>query len=87
MLEFFPNKGTFFICLFYWIIDIFECDITKHSDKSSLQLDKASANLAVLKQPIVIAKVDADKYSRLASKYEIEYVCFTHISYYYNYFV
>lgn len=29
-----------------------------------------------MKEPIVIAKVDADKYSRLASKQEIEYVLF-----------
>ncbi|XP_004250404.2 protein disulfide-isomerase 5-2 [Solanum lycopersicum] len=43
-----------------------------HCKRLSPELDKASANLAVLKQPIVIAKVDADKYSRLASKYEID---------------
>ncbi|KAM3306097.1 protein disulfide-isomerase 5-2 isoform X1 [Capsicum chacoense] len=36
------------------------------------ELNKAAVNLAVLKQPIVIAKVDAGKYSRLASKYEID---------------
>lgn len=65
----------------------FKCYITKHSDRSSSQLDKAAAILAELKQPVVIAKVDADKYSRVASKHEIEYVCFIHISYYYNYFV
>ncbi|WMV54217.1 hypothetical protein MTR67_047602 [Solanum verrucosum] len=43
-----------------------------HCKRLSPELDKASVNLAVLKQPVVIAKVDADKYSRLASKYEIE---------------
>lgn len=39
-----------------------------------LQLDAAAPVLAGLNEPIVIAKVDADKYRRLASKYEIEYV-------------
>ncbi|XP_006361368.1 protein disulfide-isomerase 5-2-like [Solanum tuberosum] len=43
-----------------------------HCKRLSPELDKASVNLAVLKQPVVIAKVDADKYSRLASKYEID---------------
>ncbi|KAK4352742.1 hypothetical protein RND71_028260 [Anisodus tanguticus] len=46
--------------------------VQKHSDKSSLQLDKAAADLAVLKQPVVIAKVNADKDSPLVSKYEID---------------
>lgn len=41
-----------------------------------LQLDEAAPILAKLKEPIVIAKVDADKFSRLASKQEIEYVLF-----------
>lgn len=39
-----------------------------------LQLDAAAPVLAGLNEPIVIAKIDADKYRRLASKYEIEYV-------------
>lgn len=39
-----------------------------------LQLDVAAPILAELKQPIVIAKVNADKYTRLASKYDVEYV-------------
>lgn len=39
-----------------------------------LQLDAAAPILAKLKQPIVIAKLNADKYSRLARKIEIEYV-------------
>lgn len=42
----------------------------------SLQLDKAARILADLKQPISIAKIDADKYKRVGSKYDIEYVCF-----------
>lgn len=39
----------------------------------TLQLDAAAPVLAGLNQPIVIAKVNADKYTRLASKYDIEY--------------
>lgn len=41
-----------------------------------LQLDAAAPILAKLKQPIIIAKLNADKYSRLARKLEIEYVFF-----------
>ncbi|KAM7267129.1 hypothetical protein ACFE04_009295 [Oxalis oulophora] len=36
------------------------------------QLDAAAPVLAALKQPIVIAKLNADKYTRLAPKYDIE---------------
>lgn len=43
---------------------------------SSLQLDKAASILADLKKPISIAKIDADKYKRVGSKYGIEYVYF-----------
>ena len=39
-----------------------------------MQLDAAAPILAKLKQPIIIAKLNADKYSRLARKLEIEYV-------------
>lgn len=38
-----------------------------------MQLDAAAAALAELEKPIMIAKVDADKYRRLGDKYEIEY--------------
>ena len=42
-----------------------------------LQLDAAAPVLAALKQRIVIAKVNAEKFSRLAEKYEVEYgLCF-----------
>lgn len=41
-----------------------------------LQLDLAAPALAALKEPIVIAKVNADKFTRLASKYDVEYVLF-----------
>jgi hypothetical protein len=45
-----------------------------------LQLDEAASILASLKEPIVIAKVDADKFSSLASKYDIEYASWAFIS-------
>lgn len=38
------------------------------------QLDEAAPVLAELKDPIVIVKVNADKYRRLADKYDVEYV-------------
>lgn len=41
-----------------------------------LQLDKAALVLAQLSEPIVIAKLNADKYTKLAAKYEIEYILF-----------
>jgi protein disulfide-isomerase A1 len=40
----------------------------------ALQLDEAAPILGSLKVPILIAKVNADKFTRLARKYEIEYV-------------
>lgn len=40
----------------------------------SLQLDAAAPVLANLKEPIIIAKVDADKHTKLARKYDVEYV-------------
>lgn len=41
-----------------------------------MQLDLAAPALAALKEPVVIAKLNADKYRKLASKYEIEYAFF-----------
>uniref|UniRef100_A0A5B7A5Z6 Thioredoxin domain-containing protein n=1 Tax=Davidia involucrata TaxID=16924 RepID=A0A5B7A5Z6_DAVIN len=43
-----------------------------HCKRLAPELDKAAPVLAGLKEPIVIAKVNADKYTRLASKYEID---------------
>ncbi|XAR55638.1 hypothetical protein NMG60_11035769 [Bertholletia excelsa] len=43
-----------------------------HCKRLSPELDKAAAVLAGLKKPIVIAKVNADKFTRLANKYEID---------------
>ncbi|XP_047322126.1 protein disulfide-isomerase 5-2-like [Impatiens glandulifera] len=43
-----------------------------HCKRLSPELDKAAPVLAKLKKPILIAKVNADKYSRLATKYDID---------------
>ncbi|KAK9053805.1 hypothetical protein SSX86_024879 [Deinandra increscens subsp. villosa] len=43
-----------------------------HCKRLSPQLDKAAPMLSGFKKPVVIAKINADKYSRIASKYEIE---------------
>ncbi|XP_073275367.1 protein disulfide-isomerase 5-2-like isoform X1 [Primulina huaijiensis] len=37
-----------------------------------LELDKAAPLLSGLKKPMVVAKVDADKYTSLASKHDID---------------
>ncbi|GAB4861443.1 Protein disulfide-isomerase 5-2 [Ancistrocladus abbreviatus] len=47
-----------------------------HCKRLSPELDAAASALAGLKEPIIIAKVNADKYTRLASKYEIDAVGF-----------
>ncbi|KAI3464388.1 hypothetical protein Pfo_021051 [Paulownia fortunei] len=43
-----------------------------HCKRLAPELDKAAPILAGLKQPIVVAKVDADKYRKLASKHDID---------------
>ncbi|XP_076915327.1 protein disulfide-isomerase 5-2-like [Bidens hawaiensis] len=43
-----------------------------HCKRLSPELDKAASILSGLKKPVVIAKIDADKYSRIASKYKID---------------
>ncbi|KAE8668493.1 hypothetical protein F3Y22_tig00112305pilonHSYRG00109 [Hibiscus syriacus] len=43
-----------------------------HCQHLSPQLDEAAPVLAGLKDPIVIAKVNADKFTRLASKHDVE---------------
>ncbi|KAL8470058.1 hypothetical protein ACS0TY_032795 [Phlomoides rotata] len=45
-----------------------------HCNRLAPELEKAAHILAGLKQPIVVAKVDADKYKKLASKHGIKYV-------------
>ncbi|XP_073145278.1 protein disulfide isomerase-like 5-2 [Henckelia pumila] len=43
-----------------------------HCKRLAPELDKAAPILASLKKPIVVAKVDADKYRKLASKHEVD---------------
>ncbi|CAJ2629731.1 unnamed protein product [Trifolium pratense] len=43
-----------------------------HCKRLSPELDAAAPVLANLKEPIVIAKVDADKHTRLARKYDVD---------------
>ncbi|KAI7753763.1 hypothetical protein M8C21_007185 [Ambrosia artemisiifolia] len=43
-----------------------------HCKRLSPELDKAAPILSGLKTPVVIAKIDADKYSHIASKYKID---------------
>ncbi|CAL0300660.1 unnamed protein product [Lupinus luteus] len=43
-----------------------------HCKRLSPELDAAAPVLAALKNPIVIAKVDADKFTRLAKKYDVD---------------
>lgn len=55
----------------YVLVDFYApwCGHCKHL---SPELDAAAPVLAGLKEPIVIAKVDADKYRRIGDKYEID---------------
>ncbi|PIN09288.1 Thioredoxin-like protein [Handroanthus impetiginosus] len=43
-----------------------------HCKRLAPELDKAAPLLARLKQPILVAKIDADKYRKLASKHDID---------------
>lgn len=43
-----------------------------HCKRLSPELDAAAPVLATLKEPIIIAKVDADKHTRLAKKYDVD---------------
>lgn len=60
------------ISSFDYILVDFYAPWCGHCKRLAPQLDEAAPILAKLKEPIVIAKVDADKYSRLASKQEID---------------
>lgn len=62
VLEYYGSKSYSFC----FVIDFLLVDL--------VQLDAAAPILAKLKQPIIIAKLNADKYTRLARKLEIEYV-------------
>ncbi|XP_062165127.1 protein disulfide-isomerase 5-2 [Alnus glutinosa] len=60
------------ISTFDFILVDFYAPWCGHCKRLSPQLDEAASILASLKEPIVIAKVDADKFSSLASKYDID---------------
>ncbi|KAJ4701093.1 Disulfide isomerase-like protein [Melia azedarach] len=60
------------ISSFDYILVDFYAPWCGHCKRLAPQLDEAAPILAALKEPIVIAKIDADKYSRLASKHEID---------------
>ncbi|KAL0015877.1 hypothetical protein SO802_002946 [Lithocarpus litseifolius] len=60
------------ISTFDFILVDFYAPWCGHCKRLSPQLDEAAPMLASLKVPIVIAKLNADKYTRLARKYEID---------------
>ncbi|KAA3453536.1 protein disulfide isomerase-like 5-2 [Gossypium australe] len=55
----------------YILVD-FYAPWCRHCKLLSPQLDEAAPVLAGLKEPIVIAKVNADKFTRLASKHDVD---------------
>ncbi|OVA04064.1 Thioredoxin [Macleaya cordata] len=60
------------IASFDFILVDFYAPWCGHCKRLSPELDAAAPVLAGLEKPIVIAKVNADKFTRLASKYEID---------------
>ncbi|KAF5455911.1 hypothetical protein F2P56_025439 [Juglans regia] len=60
------------ISTFDFILVDFYAPWCGHCKRLSPQLDEAAPILASLKEPIVIAKVNADKYTRLARKHDID---------------
>ncbi|KAE8666401.1 Protein disulfide-isomerase 5-2 [Hibiscus syriacus] len=60
------------ISSFNYILVDFYAPWCGHCKRLSPQLDKAAPILAGLKDPIVIAKLDADRFTTLARKYEID---------------
>ncbi|KAG2698614.1 hypothetical protein I3843_07G158100 [Carya illinoinensis] len=60
------------ISTFDFILVDFYAPWCGHCKRLSPQLDEAAPILASLKEPIVIAKVNADKYTRLAKKHDID---------------
>ncbi|KAK4490065.1 hypothetical protein RD792_000719 [Penstemon davidsonii] len=55
----------------YMLVD-FYAPWCGHCKRLAPELDKAAPILAGLKKPIIVAKVDADKYRKLASKHDID---------------
>lgn len=60
------------IASFDYVLVDFYAPWCGHCKRLSPQLDEAAPVLAGLKKPIVIAKVNADKFTRLASKYDVD---------------
>ncbi|XP_021288800.1 protein disulfide-isomerase 5-2-like [Herrania umbratica] len=60
------------ISFFDYILVDFYAPWCGHCKRLSPQLDEAAPVLAGLKEPVVIAKLNADKFTRLARKYEID---------------
>ncbi|KAL2497347.1 Protein disulfide-isomerase 5-2 [Abeliophyllum distichum] len=60
------------ISTFDYILVDFYAPWCGHCKRLAPELDKAAPVLAGLKQPIIVAKIDADRYKRLASKHEID---------------
>ncbi|KAL4280185.1 hypothetical protein GQ457_03G029160 [Hibiscus cannabinus] len=60
------------ISSFDFILVDFYAPWCSHCKHLSPQLDEAAPVLAGLKEPIVIAKVNADKFTRLASKHDVD---------------
>lgn len=60
------------IAAFDYILVDFYAPWCGHCKRLSPELDAAAPVLATLKEPVVVAKIDADKYRKLASKYEID---------------
>ncbi|KAL4283353.1 hypothetical protein GQ457_16G020030 [Hibiscus cannabinus] len=60
------------ISSFDYILVDFYAPWCGHCKRLSPQLDEAAPVLAGLEEPIVLAKVNADKFTRLASKYDID---------------
>ncbi|GAB2291180.1 Protein disulfide-isomerase 5-2 [Dionaea muscipula] len=65
------NFGSVISSFDYVLVD-FYASWCGHCKSLSPELDAAAPVLAGLREPIVIAKIDADKYRRLSSKYEID---------------
>ncbi|KAF6139420.1 hypothetical protein GIB67_026262 [Kingdonia uniflora] len=61
------------ISTFDFILVSFYAPWCGHCKRLTPELEAAAPILSKLDKPVVIAKVDADKYRRIGSKYEIEY--------------
>lgn len=72
MLELDESNFDSAISAFDFIFVDFYAPWCGHCKRLNPELDAAAPVLAGLKKPIIIAKVNADKYTRLASKYDVD---------------